>query len=222
MEPRVPCEAVSPCRQWFAVKMSEPLHNMSANALFTELMKFYLPRFISYLRVPIAGATGGRNTSFCWQRTQSRRIQPHTTSGKSVIVCLLGVPGQSVPLSMLWPWCLQNSTLHSVGAAQLLPLCPNGLLMTTTFCSTRRGHGEEERAGVFVCVFDFTFWNGGWVHKGDRGHPTHKTKIVMREGETRGGGRGGVDGFEEELSVMEEGSQGRRRRRRDGEGIVEK
>ena len=24
--------------------------------------------------------------------------------------------------------------------------------MTTTFCSTRRGHGEEERAGVFVCV----------------------------------------------------------------------
>lgn len=46
----------------------------------------------------------------------------------------------------------------------------------------------------------------------------------MREGETRGGGRGGVDGFEEELSVMEEGSQERRRRgrRRDGEGIVEK
>lgn len=62
------------------------------------------------------------------------------------------------------------------------------------------------------------------MHKGDRGHPTHKTKIVMREGETRGGGRGGVDGFEEELSVMEEGSQERRRRgrRRDGEGIVEK
>lgn len=39
----MPREAVSPCRQWFAVKMSEPLRNMIANVLFTELMKFYFP-----------------------------------------------------------------------------------------------------------------------------------------------------------------------------------
>lgn len=64
----------------------------------------------------------------------------------------------------------QNRTLHSVGAAQLLSLCLNGRLMTTTFCSTRWGHagegGGDGRGGGGG--------SGGWLREGDGGHPTHK------------------------------------------------
>lgn len=79
-------------------------------------------------------------------------------SGKSGIVFLLGVSGLSVLLCAL----PLNSVLHSGEAAQPLPLCPNGLLMATTFCSTRRGHRGKGWGG-FACVcahppvFDFTF-----------------------------------------------------------------
>lgn len=34
-------EAVSPCCRWYAVKMSNQLHNVNARVLFTEVMKFY-------------------------------------------------------------------------------------------------------------------------------------------------------------------------------------
>jgi len=39
---------------------------------------------------------------------------------------------------------------------------------------------DTEGRGGGVCVW-LHFWNGGWVHKGDRGHPAYKTKVVKRE-----------------------------------------
>lgn len=102
------------------------------------------------------------------------------------------------------PDSFQNRTLHSVGAAQLLSLHLNGPLMTTTFCSTRWGHGGELRRWG-RCALDF--WNGGWLRKGVRGHPTHKAETAMSEempGEVGvgGGWLGGADFFEEELGLM--------------------
>lgn len=76
------------------------------------------------------------------------------------------------------PDSFQNRTLHSVGAAQLLSLHLNGPLMTTTFRSTRWGHGGELRRWG-RCALDF--WNGGWLRKGVGGHPTHKAETAMSE-----------------------------------------
>lgn len=50
--------------------------------------------------------------------------------------------------------------------------------MTVTFCQTQQGH-QLKGWGRGVCV-QLYFWNGEWVHKGDRGHPSHKTKVAMR------------------------------------------
>lgn len=62
--------------------------------------------------------------------------------------------------------------MHSGGAAQLLSLCLNGPLMTTTFCSTRLAGGGS----------------GGWLRRGDGGHPTHKAETAMSEETLDGGG----------------------------------
>lgn len=173
--------------------------------MWTQIICWDCEVSFSCFKVPVNRDMEEWGRLFHWQTTQSHHIHRHTMSGKSSIICLLGGCQPSQYLPVLCPCCLRCA----VGAAaQLLPLCPNGLLMTTTFCSTQRGRGGRGW-GVFVCARLY-FWNRGWVHKGDRGHPTHKTKIVMRE-RRRAGGWGGVDGFEEELSMMEEGSQEKRR-----------
>lgn len=92
-----------------------------------------------------------------------------------------GVRAERANTSPCSCWCsLQNRTLHSVGAAQLLSLCLNGPLMTTTFCSTRWGHAWGGRGGGGG--------SGGWLRRGDGGHPTHKAETAMSEEMPDGGG----------------------------------
>lgn len=78
--------------------------------------------------------------------------------------------------------CLQNSTLHSVRAAQLLSLCPNGALMTTASCSPQWGHRGRKRLDSPFALVD------GCV-KETEDIQLIKTKIVMRErgNEAQGG-----------------------------------
>lgn len=161
--------------------MSNQLHNVNSNICFTEVFKFYFP-----IKVPIKGGMEDRkNTIPLAKDTESPHSAAQHDWKRVVLFHLLGVSA-SQNLFVLCPCCLQNRTLHSVGAAQLLPLCPNGLLMTTTFCSTQRGHGGRG-PGVFVCVFDFSFEMVDGYRKETEDIQLIKTKIVMRE---RDRGRG--------------------------------
>lgn len=91
----------------------------------------------------------------------------HEAENRRRLSCALSAGGEgrvaaspcTCPCTCPCPCSFQNRTLHSVGAAQLLSLCLNGPLMTTTFCSTRRGRGgSEELGGRRRRVLDFFFF----------------------------------------------------------------
>lgn len=84
----------------------------------------------------------------------------HEAENRRRLSCALSAGGEgrvtaspcTCPCTCPCPCSFQNRTLHSVGAAQLLSLCLNGPLMTTTFCSTRRGRGGSEELGETPCT----------------------------------------------------------------------
>lgn len=103
---------------------------------------------------------------------------------------------------------------------------PNSFLCCTLMdcCKSRpstQPNEDTEGRGGAVCALLY-FWNGGWVHKGDRGHSAHKTKVA-----TRGRGwsgwlwrgvqyRGRLPGEEESDEVSKQGGVKKKRKKPKG------